>query len=402
MTSWTNVNGVKSILQKKWESGRILTSLFLQDDFFPLSIPLKKPTNAEIGIHFMQVDQWKTTMVNESKAVKKFGYELREQEIVNRQSGRNFIPTHAIIPTVEDGLWLIGKKKEARHFIQSAQTILTKRPELHDWIGRYPFKVLQFADEWTKLLLVLEWLCLNRNSGLYVRQIDLPGVDTKFIERREKILAELMTILLPEMNSNIETYTQRFGLCAKPAQVRLRILDKHLYLHGFSDIAIPVEQLAANPLIASRVFITENEINGLCFPDMKDSIVIFGLGYAVDILKTVTWLREREIYYWGDLDTHGFAMLNQVRTFLPHTKRFLMDEDILFAHKNLWGHEKKTFVGTLSHLDEGEQSLFSALKENHWGENIRLEQELISFAWVKREIDSLTTAYRRSRLAYAL
>ena len=29
------------------------------------------------------------------------------------------------------------------------------------------------------------------------------------------------------------------------------------------------------------------------------------------------WLLEKEIYYWGDIDTHGFAIFNQLRGFLP-------------------------------------------------------------------------------------
>jgi hypothetical protein len=79
-------------------------------------------------------------------------------------------------------------------------------------------------------------------------------------------------------------------------------------------MTIPVEQLAALKPAVSKVFITENEINGLCFPDVEKGLVIFGLGYGVDALKTVAWLKEKEVYYWGDIDTHGFAMLDQVRS----------------------------------------------------------------------------------------
>jgi hypothetical protein len=60
-------------------------------------------------------------------------------------------------------------------------------------------------------------------------------------------------------------------------------------------------------LSAPRIFITENEINGLAFPDLPDGIVVFGLGYALDRLAAASWMADRAIHYWGDIDTHGFA-----------------------------------------------------------------------------------------------
>ena len=63
----------------------------------------------------------------------------------------------------------------------------------------------------------------------------------------------------------------------KPVQVRLRLLDVKQFINGISDIMIPVEQLSAFKPLVSRVFITENEINGLSFPDVKESLVIFKL-----------------------------------------------------------------------------------------------------------------------------
>lgn len=76
-------------------------------------------------------------------------------------------------------------------------------------------------------------------------------------------------------------------------------------------------------------------MNGLCFPNVDSSLVIFKLGYGLDVLKSVTWLTNKEIYYWGDIDTHGFAMLDQIRSFLPQTKAILMTEEILLAHRKI-------------------------------------------------------------------
>jgi hypothetical protein len=93
---------------------------------------------------------------------------------------------------------------------------------------------------------------------------------------------------------------------------------------GLSDIAVPDADFASLMLPAPRIFITENEINGLAFPDLPDSIVVFGLGYALDRLAAASWMADRAIHYWGDIDTHGFAMLDRLRAYFPRTRSLLM------------------------------------------------------------------------------
>ena len=65
------------------------------------------------------------------------------------------------------------------------------------------------------------------------------------------------------------------------------------------------------------MFIVENEINFLAFPRVEDSLLIFGSGYGVGRLKALKWLHECELYYWGDIDVHGLAILDSVRGNFP-------------------------------------------------------------------------------------
>lgn len=273
--------------------------------------------------------------------------------------------------------------------MELAQTIQTEWSILNEWIGKYPHKVLSAGDDWSGILAVLKWFFTHPHSGLYLRQLDIRGIDTKFIEQRKGILAELLNIILPEgvTDQTAHSFELRFGLRVKPVQIRLRLLDHEQYIQGISDMMIPVEQLAAFKPATSMVFITENEINGLCFPDVKKGLVIFGLGYGVDVLKAVTWLKEKEIYYWGDIDTHGFAMLDQVRSFLPQTKSILMNESILLNHRDLWSVEEKPFFGQLSRLTTDEHRLLCLLQGNTWGKGVRFEQERVSFQQVQKAMD---------------
>ncbi|NOR71215.1 MAG: hypothetical protein GQ532_16210, partial [Methylomarinum sp.] len=52
----------------------------------------------------------------------------------------------------------------------------------------------------------------------------------------------------------------------------------------------------------------------------------FGLGYAVNLLAEAQCLQDRALFYWGDLDTHGFAILLRLRHYYLQVKSMLMDE----------------------------------------------------------------------------
>jgi len=108
--------------------------------------------------------------------------------------------------------------------------------------------------------------------------------------------------------------------------------------------------------------------------------VIFGAGYGFENLAQITWLNQVNIYYWGDIDSHGFAILDQLRTKLPQVKSLLMDEKTLLAHKEFWGEEPKPEHRMLSRLANDELDLYQKLTSNAHGKNVRLEQEKVSYA----------------------
>ena len=81
------------------------------------------------------------------------------------------------------------------------------------------------------------------------------------------------------------------------------------------------------------MLITENEINYLSLPDLKATLALFGAGYGWQSLQEISWLQSVEVLYWGDIDTHGFAILNDLRAHVPHVESLLMDRESLLAHE---------------------------------------------------------------------
>jgi hypothetical protein len=250
---------------------------------------------------------------------------------------------------------------------------------------------LENADDWDRVLAVVNWFAAHPRPSIYLRQIDIEGGDTKFIEARRGLIAELLDQVLPEGaveagRSPTREFEERYGLCPKPTLIRFRLLDESLAMQGLTDIATPASEFARLRLGVERVFITENEINGLALPPAPRSLAIFGLGYGLDRLGAAPWLRDADVVYWGDIDTHGFAMLDRLRALLPHTRSFLMDEETLLAHRPQWVREDVQHEGALPRLAPAERRVYDALRAGSWAPSLRLEQERIGFSWVQRAL----------------
>jgi hypothetical protein len=391
---WTGPEDLTAQLVQLWNRGRFLATNTGESELFPLRLRLRGPDAKALGSRFDEVRSWIRSLEEGSRARRGFGYEIEWADVNHRQLGRNRLPDRIVVPTEADVLKLIGREKEARRFQDLHKITTAMFPELAEWLGRRPFVSLDHATEWPKILSILRWFRDNPNSNLYLRQLDIPDIDTKFIEARKPLLNELLEVLLGNNGGGlaaqgIRTFEQRYGLRGKPSTIRFRILDRRLSIGGLSDIAVPDADFASLMLPAPRIFITENEINGLAFPDLPDSIVVFGLGYALDRLAAASWMADRAIHYWGDIDTHGFAMLDRLRAYFPRTRSLLMDQQTLLAHRALWVREQSPHGGSLSRLDSDERALFEELAGDQHGLGVRLEQERIPFGWVRKALSAL-------------
>lgn len=394
--SWTTLGAIRAQVQRLWDDGRMLSARVHGEALFPLELRLRQPGVAELGEQFDAVRDWIKGLEAGSKAAIGHGYDIMWREINHRQLGRNRLPDRVVLASEADALRLIGRQADARRFDQLAALTVAAFPQLKDWLGRRALTVLDQAAAWERILAILQWFVAHPRPQLYLRQLDIAGVDSKFIETRKPLLAELLDQVLPAeaidaAAGGTRQFEARFGLLGKPALIRFRILDPARSVGGISDLSIPVAQFAALNLDLERVFITENEINGLAFPEVRSGMVVFGGGYGIDRLAQVDWLRERNVVYWGDIDTHGFAILDRLRANLPHARSMLMDAATLHAHRALWGAEDKDkrYMGQLGRLDDDERALFTALRDDVLGERIRMEQERLGYGWVRDTIDRL-------------
>jgi hypothetical protein len=392
-TVWTSPDDLRRQLLRLWDQGQLLTAGVACEAFFPLALRLRRPSTRELADRFDEVRAWVRDLEQQSRPWLGFGYEISWREIEHRELGRNRVPIGISVPSRSDALRLIEKVAEADLFDALARTTLRTHPELEGWMGRKPLLALEYARDWERILGVIEWFKQHPRSGLYVRQIDVAGVDTKFIEARKALLAELLDLALPsaaiDCNAvGVKGFEARYGLRAKPNLVRFRILDDRHAIAGLTDLMVPLAQFGNLAPGVRRIFITENEVNGLAFPRVESSLVIFGLGYGIETLSHIDWLHDRDIRYWGDIDTHGFAMLDRLRSRFPRAKSLLMDAETLLAHREHWSVEDAPHVGQLERLTTTEKALYDDLRFDRLGRRVRLEQERISFARLGRVLEA--------------
>jgi hypothetical protein len=165
------------------------------------------------------------------------------------------------------------------------------------------------------------------------------------------------------------------------------------------DITLDATSFAALALPVERVFITENETNFLAFPAVEQSIVVFGAGYGWEALAHAEWLHRCQLHYWGDIDTHGFAILDQLRGYFPHAASFLMDRKTLLAHRLHWGEEPDPARHDLSHLTPEEMSVYDDLRFDRYQPRLRLEQERVDFGWLCDRVSRIPSGTRVAPLS---
>ncbi len=313
--------------------------------------------------------------------------------------GKNSVPVGAWVDTLDEALTIVNKRREADRFRSIVALTQGRHPAIVSYMARRPLIVLQYSSDWKKLLDITDWMLQHPRPDIFVRQVDIPGIHTKLIETYRGILREFFELVLPDeaidqYSNNVSGFEKRYGFREKPVRIRFRILDPALTFikcDGYQDITLDADSFITMQPNVSNVFITENETNYLAFTALPKSMVIFGAGYGLNFLAAAQWLQGCEVYYWGDIDTHGFAILNSARTYLPQLRSVLMDRQSLMAHEPLWVSEDVQHnADELAGLTSDEQRLYQDLKGQVLGRDVRLEQERIGWQYAWDRIKSIS------------
>ncbi len=394
--AWTRPADVREAVRKKW--GTLLAAYAAGQEWAPLDFPLRGPGPGEIGERLGEVQKWAGEWEQAARGPLRVEY----KKIGGRHIGANLIPGRAWVDGYEQAWALLGAAAEIRRLAELTEQTRAACPRLAPWLTAHPVKALALARDWAQLLATVAWIDRRQTPGMYLRQVDVPGVDTKFIGRHKGVLTDLLDQQLDanRIDQEARDFEARFRFRRKPAYVRFRRSASYdgVGMSVFSELTVRAEELAVPPPGVARAYIVENEVTYLAFPLAADAMVMFGGGYAVDVLESLAWLAALDVSYWGDIDTHGFAILNRLRHHVPHARSILMDRATLLAHREQWVREPTPTAVALDSLAAAEQTLYRDLVTGEFGPAVRLEQERISFASIERALAAWPTA---SRLAGA-
>jgi len=395
MTTWTNVDDLVATLRKRWESGRFLREYAEGLAWAPIELPVKSPSADELLHRFDDVVRWAERFRRDSRTkagAARFAVEYRN--IGGRSLGSNSVPARIRIESFGQLCAMLGTTPELRSLDQIIEQTRSTVPELISWVRAHPLKAIDNGDVWSDLLGVVAWVRGASTEQLYLRQVDVEGVDTKFVDRHRRLLDELLTAVLPE--GRIDThytagdFARRYRFRAKPEYTRFRVLGSEPALpETCTELTLRTEELASLELTSRVLFVVENEITYLAFPHVPNALVIFGSGFGLASLRPHPWLAGKEIVYWGDIDTHGFDILNRLRSRFDSVRSILMDEATLLAHRGQWVVEPSPTNRPLPNLTEAEAALYCDLVEDRFGPTIRLEQERVRPSLLERELEPL-------------
>ena len=355
-----------------------LQSIVEGESFTPFVIVGDKKPNEDT----VKFEEELTELISRSKEKIGYGYTIEYQTVKTKRHGIQDIPTSITFQTECDYLKYINEEKATAKFQKDITNILSSFPELKDWIYKYPMKIID--NDWESLLKVCKYFKNTPKPHLYIRELPIQ-VHTKFIENNKSIIRELLDIVIAEkINDDEKQFERRFNLKYDEPIVRFRILDNAISQQLFGDLddlSIPISEFQYLSLPIQTVYVVENKINMLTFPIKKDSIVIWGHGFGINIMKNVEWLKSKRIYYWGDLDAQGFQILSEFRTQFKQVQSFCMDR---YTFDKYFEGDKGSVTNVEKDLclTQEEYDMFKYLKEN----NLRLEQEKIPYDYVSKQI----------------
>ncbi len=379
----------KSALNRYREFLKSVSSSFLLSlpvDFFPW---IYRGNKGRKGDSYKDSLLLYRELLSSSKEKTGCGYSIFTETVNTRSYGEQTVIREISIADEKDYLAFIGKEKEYSNFLDAITSLKTSfRKEglslllLDSWVrGNLDF--LQEKKEngyYEALILSLLWLMKNPDSGLYIREIPLP-LHTKFIEENERVILSLYSAITEkEVNLSFE---ETFGLRRKEQLVRYRMEngseETGLRMNDF--VSLPMREDLSG---VKRIFVVENEIVYLTFPIDAETMCIFGGGFASVALKKASWMSERELYYFGDEDEHGYEILGLFRSLFPSVRSFLMDKKTYLDHEEYAVKGKNGTSLYDSYLTDDEMEVLSYLRSNP-GKS-RLEQERISIRYIKERL----------------
>lgn len=383
------LNDIQLILKSRFRRSKFewLAQYVTDQAFVPLEYKLGVPTQRDASFDINELESW----ILQWKSLKVEGVEVIWRTVHwSWLGGERLVPDRLSITSIDAFLKLMDPTQKSLKLWRRAQARVTRMKSLNLPNAARSMASLGLSllddddDEFERVIAVGRWLLTHYPANCFVREIPVEGVDTKWLERHRRVVTAIVTSE-SERFFTAPCLLETWGFKKVPSTVRVR------HAHCFIP-EIPPEELVQLPasILSKRkpkaVVIVENLQTGLSIEVPEDVPIFMGLGFGLEALKEVPWLKMVPIFYFGDLDVHGLAILSALREQFKQAKSFLMDSETFEKWERFAIEDPtKNIPLLLPNLSDSERDLFERLVTNR----LRLEQERIPLREINQTIQLL-------------
>ncbi|MFT4924944.1 MAG: hypothetical protein ACI8WB_001034 [Phenylobacterium sp.] len=372
------------VLKREWQNSSNLKQRLLGVKPFPIRIGLKPPGGGavieDIG-HFQQyIASWRAFEPQALVIWDNKNY---------RQLGAQQVATFLQINSVQALIDFVGGVKRSEQWQLAMSPLLQLSEQFYPVLVKHLETLEQMSGEDATLIAqLLPQLQRHMGHRQYLRSLPLIGVDTKFLEHYQSLVSDLLDcqhdnaitecgglLAWLDCQQNPKGWLTVRPLCAKVAA----------RMANLAVLQLPVDSLRAQPLPAKHILVVENMQSGLGLPLLDDTIAVFGGGKNVSWMDA-DWLKEKQVGYWGDIDSWGLAILSDARRLLPTLTPLMMDNTTVKLHQQRMVTETKPLDSLPDQLTRAEAKLFYQLTSGHFAGS-RLEQERLSPDYILMQLN---------------
>ena len=367
-------------LLRQWQNNTLRAQRLLAPEPWPLRLAIGKPTATQVLQQSASVQQhiqsWRQVTV---------GQVIFEHKNYRRLAEAVELPSYWQINSPSEWMQACQNAAVRYEFAVLSELISASDSCMHELLVRernlWRHKPLNELLDTLKLAGKLSPGCAQ---GQPLRLLSGYGVDTKFVERHETLLRRLLDTRFADAASEQGLLNFLDALDEKDHWLLVRSLSEGLL--PFQRLRITSAELAQTALPATRILLIENERCEHLLPPLRDCIAVLGAGFDLAWLAGQA-LEGKQLYYWGDLDTWGLAMLARARQLRPNLQALMMTQEVFTDYADFAVSEPQR-AGDFdqSYLAADEQALLLDLQQRKKG---RLEQEFIPIQRVQIEITSL-------------
>lgn len=372
---------------------------------WPLVRGLEPPTGTDIRARLDDVTRWTSAWASVQLPA---GVKVERETFQMRGIGAQTLPVRIDFVSPDAVAGFAGQAEAWNRVVHRRAMLMRIWPALTDsaGLGRlYDWLEAASDADVERLVAVASWMLANPASGLYLRQLPIIGLDTKWIESgQRRAVAVLVAALRGAMDAGGDSEREFLRLCglrSPESRVRIMVLDPGLrrLVGGVRDLQAPLSDLAALAWAPRATLFVENLACAHSLPDMKATVSVVGLGRAVTLAGALPWVQRSQTFYWGDIDTDGLEILSLARGVFPTMRSVLMERETLLQYRDRWVVE-----GTVNEraarerLSVEELGLYKELLANEWAgwsepQGVRLEQERLDWPHVEARLAQTVGAY---------